>query len=106
VIVRWGLESLPEACAEAGVSLASLVSSRRWDSLELPVEVVSRWVEVPSDRIGDAISTAAATAADGVIVVGGGSAIDLGKAISARTRLPLVSMPTTYSGAGVIHMSL
>jgi maleylacetate reductase len=99
VIVRWGLESLPEACAEAGVSLASLVSSRRWDSLELPVEVVSRWVEVPSDRIGDAISTAAATAADGVIVVGGGSAIDLGKAISARTRLPLVSVPTTYSGA-------
>jgi maleylacetate reductase len=79
--------------------MLTVVSSRRWDSLELPVEVVSRWVEVPSDRIGDAISTAADTAADGVLVVGGGSAIDLGKAISARTRLPLVSVPTTYSGA-------
>jgi maleylacetate reductase len=99
VIVRWGLESLPEVCSDAGVSMLTLVSSRRWDSLELPVEVVSRWVEIPSDRIGDAITTASATAADGVIVVGGGSAIDLGKAISARTRLPLVSVPTTYSGA-------
>jgi maleylacetate reductase len=93
------LDSLPEACSEAGVSMPTLVSSRRWDSLKLPVEVVSRWVEIPSDRIGDAISIAADTAADGVIVVGGGSAIDLGKAISARTRYPLVSVPTTYSGA-------
>jgi maleylacetate reductase len=31
--------------------------------------------------------------------VGGGSAIDLGKAISAATGSPLVSVPTTYAGA-------
>ena len=36
---------------------------------------------------------------DGVLALGGGSAIDLGKAISAATGLPLVSVPTTYSGA-------
>jgi alcohol dehydrogenase class IV len=34
-----------------------------------------------------------------VLAVGGGSAIDLGKAISAATGLPLVSLPTTYAGA-------
>jgi maleylacetate reductase len=34
-----------------------------------------------------------------LLAVGGGSAIDLAKAVSAETGLPLVSVPTTYSGA-------
>jgi maleylacetate reductase len=34
-----------------------------------------------------------------VIAVGGGSAIDLGKAVSAAADVLLVSVPTTYSGA-------
>jgi len=52
---------------------------------------------VPSDRIDDAV--AAAEDADAVLAIGGGSAIDLGKAISAATELPLVSVPTTCAGA-------
>jgi maleylacetate reductase len=57
----------------------------------------AEWREVPSDRIADAVAVAGG--ADGVLAVGGGSAIDLGKAISAETELPLVSVPTTYAGA-------
>ena len=97
MIVRWGLDALPEACAEAGVSSALLVASPRWDSLALPVVPSGRWSEVPSELIDEA--AAAARSGDGVLALGGGSAIDLGKAISAATGLPLVSIPTTYSGS-------
>ena len=88
---------MPEACAEAGVSSPLLVASPRWRGLGLPLDPVARWQEVPSERIGEAV--AAARGADGVLAVGGGSAIDLGKAISAGAALPLVSVPTTYAGA-------
>jgi alcohol dehydrogenase class IV len=37
--------------------------------------------------------------ADGLIALGGGSTIDTAKAIPSETCLPLVSIPTTYSGA-------
>ena len=97
MIVRWGLDSLPEACAEAGVSSPLLVAGPRWDSLDLGVEPAGRWSEVPSDRVSEAAE--AANEADGILAVGGGSAIDLGKAISASTGLALISVPTTYSGA-------
>jgi maleylacetate reductase len=97
VIVRWGLDSLAEACGEAGISSPLLVASPRWAGLELPVAPVARWQEEPTDRIAEAV--AAAGDADGVLAVGGGSAIDLGKAISAAAALPLVSVPTTYAGA-------
>ena len=97
MIVRWGLGSLAEACAAVGVSEPLLVASPRWDAFDLSVGPAARWSEVPSDRVGEAV--AAAQGADGVLAVGGGSAIDLGKAISAAAGLPLVSVPTTYAGA-------
>ena len=94
MIVRWGLGELEGVLAELAVTRPFLVASRRWKP---PVEVSGEWREVPSHRIADAV--AAAAEADGVLAVGGGSAIDLGKAISSETGLPLVSVPTTYSGA-------
>lgn len=97
MIVEWGLGALPDACAAAGVSAPLVVASPRWDSLELPIEPAARWSEVPSDRVPEAVEVA--RSADGVLSIGGGSAIDLGKAISAGAGLPLVSVPTTYSGA-------
>src|SRR5205823_309908 len=96
VIVGWGLGRLPAVLAEAGVARPTLVASRRWAG-RAPAEPHATWSEVPSERIEDA--AAAAVGSDGILAVGGGSAIDLGKAISAATGLPVVSVPTTYAGA-------
>jgi maleylacetate reductase len=96
VIVRWGPPLLlAEVCDELGMREPLLVASPRWDALELPIVPVARWSEVPSTRVDEA----ADLARDGVVAIGGGSAIDLGKAISATARVPLVSVPTTYAGA-------
>lgn len=91
MIVRWGLAALPEVLAELGIERPLLVASERWSSLDLPAE--SAWHEVPSHRIE------APDDVDGVLAVGGGSAIDTAKAPSAARGLPLVSVPTTYSGS-------
>jgi len=96
MIVRWGpLLLLAEVCAELGVREPLLVASPRWDKLELPILPSARWSEVPSARVDEA----ADLAGDGVVAIGGGSAIDLGKAVSAAIGRPLVSLPTTYAGA-------
>jgi len=91
VIVRWGLEELPGVLDDVGSERPLLVAGPRWDVLEIPA--AARWSEIPSDRI------AVPSGADGILAVGGGSAIDTAKAASAASALPLVSVPTTYSGA-------
>ena len=52
---------------------------------------------MPSDRIE------APDDVDGVLALGGGSAIDTAKAPSAARGLPVVSVPTTYSGSEWTH---
>jgi maleylacetate reductase len=95
MIVRWGLAELPTVLGELGIERPLVVAAARWAGLQLEVDAAARWTEVPTDRIAEA----AACGGDGVLAVGGGSAIDLGKAISAERGVELVSVPTTYSGA-------
>jgi maleylacetate reductase len=95
VIVRWGLRELPAVLAELRIGSALLVASERWNDTRVDIRPSAHWTEVPSEKI----AAAAEQAGDGIVALGGGSAIDLGKAISAEADLPLVSVPTTYAGA-------
>jgi len=76
-----------------------LVTSERWRGLELPTADSFYGVKphTPVEVVEEV--TRAAQGFDGLLAVGGGSAIDTAKAVSARTGLPVVSVPTTYSGA-------
>jgi len=91
VIVRWSLAELPAVLAEVGIERPFLIASERWKKLDLPH--VQWWAEVPSHRLE------VPAVADGILAVGGGSAIDLGKYASAESGKPVVHVPTTYSGA-------
>jgi maleylacetate reductase len=99
VTVRWGLEELPALLRELGIERPLLVTSERWRDVELPVERRFHGVRphVPVDTV--AAAREEAREADGLVALGGGSAIDTAKAVSAETGLPVVSLPTTYSGA-------
>ena len=99
MIVRWGLAELPRLLSELGSKRPLLVASERWRDLELPVEDAFYGVRPHSPRDSVVAATGAAQDADVLVALGGGSAIDTAKAVSAETGLPLVSIPTTYSGA-------
>lgn len=54
---------------------------------------------VPHATIDEALNRFHAVGADACVALGGGSAIGLGKAVARRTGVPLVAVPTTYSGS-------
>ena len=98
MIVRWGLESFP-SCSRSSESSAAPDHDPAVGHVELPAAARFSGVRrhAPLETVEEAV--AAAAGADGLVALGGGSAIDTAKAVSAATGLPVVSIPTTYSGA-------
>ncbi len=56
-------------------------------------------IHVPKAIADAGLAAARAATADGLVAVGGGSAIGLAKAIARDTALPILAIPTTYSGS-------
>lgn len=94
---RLGLRRVLVVCGSRGEGTARAVADALGEAcaglhaearMHVPVEVADRAVEASR-----------AAGADGCVAVGGGSAIGLGKAIALRTGLPLIAVPSTYSGS-------
>ena len=99
MIVRWGIGELDGLLGELGIERSLLVTTARFAELELPVSARFTGVQRHSSLEIVSAATAAAAGADGLVGLGGGSAIDTAKAVSAGTGLSLVAVPTTYAGA-------
>ena len=56
-------------------------------------------MHVPVEIAASAIAKAAEAGADGIVAVGGGSAVGLAKAVARQGGLPIVAVPTTYAGS-------
>lgn len=56
-------------------------------------------VDIPEASFDRALAELRETGSDGIVSIGGGSPIGLGKALAAETGLPHVALPTTYSGS-------
>ncbi|MCB8877151.1 maleylacetate reductase [Acidisoma silvae] len=84
--------STPEQRDQAGDILAHLgkraIGSFDRATMHTPVEITEQALAVVRDKV-----------VDGILSVGGGSTIGLGKAIALRTDLPQIAVPTTYAGS-------
>ncbi|KAH7048338.1 putative maleylacetate reductase [Macrophomina phaseolina] len=78
-------ESLRDLLASSDVRAAGLFSDA---TMHTPTHITEK-----------ALTFARDSKADSVVSIGGGSTIGLGKAISIRTGLPHVCIPTTYAGS-------
>lgn len=78
-------ESLEILLAASNVQTAGQFNGA---TMHTPVEVTEKALAVVTER-----------SADGIISIGGGSTIGLGKAIALRTDIPQIVLPTTYAGS-------
>ena len=104
--IRFGagaLDELPAVLAGLGLARPLLVTSRRGAALagRVPAVAVFDGVRrhVPQESVEEATALARAERIDAVVALGGGSAHDTAKAVSAAAGIPVVAVPTTYAGA-------
>jgi maleylacetate reductase len=111
-VTIWGAGSvgeLAEICTKAGMTRVMAVAGRSADGVagQIPAllgrRYLGRWSDVPphvpAHQANLAVGSAQETHADGVVAIGGGAAIGLAKIVALALRLPLIAVPTTYSGS-------
>jgi maleylacetate reductase len=92
-ITRALVIATPGSGARLGARVAELLGAR---AVGVHAQAV---IHVPRAIAEAGLAAAQAARADGLIAAGGGSAIGLAKIIARDTALPIVALPTTYSGS-------
>lgn len=83
----------PGSGARLGAAVAELLGKR---AVAVHAKAV---IHVPRAVAEAGVAAAQEANADGMVAVGGGAAIGLAKAIALATNLPILAVPTTYSGS-------
>ncbi len=92
-VKRALIVTTPGSGARLGENVVALLGAR---AAALHARAV---IHVPKPVAEAGLAAAHAADADGLVAVGGGSAIGLAKIIARDTALPIVAVPTTYSGS-------
>lgn len=79
--------------ADTAAAFARLVGNR------VSVVYPGAQTDTPTNVTEGALTAVSSVKADGILVIGGGSAIGLSKAIALRTDLPQLVIPTTFAGS-------
>jgi maleylacetate reductase len=109
-IFGWGARNaIGEELARLGVERAMIVTtpSRADLAAEFARLILGRvgivypgaQPNTPTNVTEAALTAVSSVKADGLLAVGGGTAIGLSKAISLRTDLPQIAVPTTFAGS-------
>lgn len=103
------LKTLPEQLSNMKLHAAIVLCTPQQISLAKEIETLitgscaglfsEATMHTPTHITDKAISYVQSAKADCVISAGGGSTIGLGKAISVRTKLPHICIPTSYAGS-------
>lgn len=101
------MENIGAAVESAGAQKVLLINGTSSDALgtevaeRLPVAARIREIvqHVPAQTAADAVQVARDAQADLMVSVGGGSAVGLAKMVARETGLPIVAVPTTFSGS-------
>jgi alcohol dehydrogenase class IV len=98
-VARLGVDRVllvaTRSAAAATVRVAEALGARLAARFDRPV------VHTPVGVTAEAMALVTSAGVDGVVAIGGGSAIGLAKAVSARTGVPQIAVPTTYAGSEV-----
>lgn len=106
------IKQLPDEVRRLGIHRPLILSTPEQSSHAAKVEELLRVGEVdvagqfnkatmhtPLNVTIEAMELVAELRVDGLVAIGGGSTIGLGKAIALRTDLPQIVLPTTYAGS-------